>query len=163
MDFLREHGRVWVASVPQAEHCWTCWCDCLSQLSSLFDQEIPQRLFLKDRAVPDLGRWKPDWAMVWEGAIRAWAPVPTSPDNKPHLVSFATASLFQRLTNSTSPLETFSLLRSCSKVSFLMFCWRNRWKSLVPGGYWQGPASCSHWPPSKKLWSESRRNQTSWR
>lgn len=93
----------WVASLPQAEHCWTCWCDCLSQFPSLLNRDISQSLFLKHRAVPDPGRWKPGWAMFWEGAIRVWAPLPApAPAIKPHLFSFAMASMFQRVTKSTS-------------------------------------------------------------
>lgn len=72
---------------------------------------------LKPRAVPDPERWK-HLSWVWEGAIRVWAQLPvSSPDIKAHLFSFATASIFQRATNST-----FSLLLRPA-VCCLLFWW----------------------------------------
>lgn len=117
---------------------------------------------LKPGAVPDPERWKhPSWD--WEGAIRIWAQLPASPpDIKAHLFSFASASIFQRATNSTfslllrpavccSPFWWFYFVYSAGKTGESQVC-------LETAGNVQIHSAIA--PPPGKLWSEIRRNQT---
>lgn len=117
---------------------------------------------LKPGAVPDPERWK-HLSWDWEGAIRIWAQLPASPpDIKAHLFSFASASIFQRATNSTfslllrpavccSPFWWFYFVYSAGKTGESQVC-------LETAGNVQLHSAIA--PPPGKLWSEIRRNQT---
>lgn len=92
---LSTRGSSWMASVPRLSKAG------LGVTSQWRDSSEAS---LKPGAVPDPERWK-HLSWVWEGAIRIWAQLPVSPpDIKAHLFSFATASIFQRVTNSTLSL-----------------------------------------------------------
>lgn len=111
---------------------------------------------LKPGAVPDPERWK-HLSWDWEGAIRIWAQLPASPpDIKAHLFSFASASIFQRATNSTfslllrsavccSPFWWFYFVYSAGKTGESQVC-------LETAGNVQLHSAIA--PPPGKLWSE---------